>query len=400
MRADQEHEHQQDDQHPDATAASRPTSRFGIAGRGMFGPASASAGRGARGRRRRGGGAPAGVARGPVGEVARLPGGLGGAVSCVRLGSSHWSSKKVVRRHGLTLSPPAAGPGASGRSPQPRIHVRKKESAPSGKTFARGTDRTAAPQSGLMSGRTSPSGTCSRGSSAGAGSASSTGGAISPAGARSRSRCSAGQRDSPPGRHARPAQPQARPSQRPPVRGVEEDADTRTWSRSWWWAALRPQRAGRPGGGAGGRRRVRRARPRPRRNVMHRDVKPANILVAETAACADRFRDRPRPRRRRPDDGREGAGHALLHGARAGARRPVDRQDRRLGRGADAVRGLAGVNPSAPSRSPTCWSGWARARRRWRSRGPTCPSRWPRRSPGARPGSRAPARPPTSFATS
>ena len=84
------------------------------------------------------------------------------------------------------------------------------------------------------------------------------------------------------------------------------------------------------------------------RGVVHRDVKPANVLLAER-----RRRLRPparlRPRRLRggrdPDRGRRRPRHARVHLARAPRRRAGDGRRRRLGRRRDA---LGGARRPAP----------------------------------------------------
>ena len=61
------------------------------------------------------------------------------------------------------------------------------------------------------------------------------------------------------------------------------------------------------------------------RQVVHRDVKPSNILVSDDGERrADRLRHRPRPRRGRPDDGREAcwAPSPTWRPSRPGASRP------------------------------------------------------------------------------
>ena len=80
------------------------------------------------------------------------------------------------------------------------------------------------------------------------------------------------------------------------------------------------------------------------RGVIHRDVKPSNIICPTRRGRAgdreaDRLRDRPHGRRRRPDPHRRHHRDARLHGARAGARRADHRGRRRLRARRRALRG-------------------------------------------------------------
>ena len=88
-----------------------------------------------------------------------------------------------------------------------------------------------------------------------------------------------------------------------------------------WPAAARPST---PAGWI--REAARRWMPRTAVGIVHRDVKPANLLLdARVLRPRCRFRHRPRRRCRhhRDDDARHGDGHGRLHLARAGAGEPA-----------------------------------------------------------------------------
>ena len=120
--------------------------------------------------------------------------------------------------------------------------------------------------------------------------------------------------------------------------------------------------------------------------LVHRDVKPANILLEERrrAGAADRLRPGPRRGRRRDDPQRRGGRDPALHGPRAGSRRD-DRSSRRpLQPGEHALRDVC--RPSAVPGRDAAGRAPARLRRRAAPAPRDQPRRprhgWRRSSPG------------------
>ena len=93
--------------------------------------------------------------------------------------------------------------------------------------------------------------------------------------------------------------------------------------------------------------------------IVHRDVKPANVLVVRRRArLPDRLRHRHHHRRLQPDHPRRPDRVAVLHGARAGQRRGAAAAGRSLVAGRDAVRRpwRAGRRSTTARRWPRCMS--------------------------------------------
>ena len=134
-------------------------------------------------------------------------------------------------------------------------------------------------------------------------------------------------------------------------------------------ALLRRGAAARPGGASAtcSPRPPTRSAPRTRAGIVHRDVKPANLLVTpDGAGQGHRLRHRPGRRRRGADRDRPGDGHPAVPLARAG-------------RGAAPRRRPPTSTRSASSPS-SAWPGGGRStpRPRSRPRWRTCASRCPR----------------------
>ena len=118
------------------------------------------------------------------------------------------------------------------------------------------------------------------------------------------------------------------------------------------------------------------------RGIVHRDVKPANVLLAEGRRLGSPARLRARADRRGGDADRRRRrpGHARVHLAGAAARRGAGPASGRLGRRRPALgrRSPAGTR-SGPRRCSRLPARSSPARRRWPRRGPTCRSRSSRR---------------------
>ena len=145
-------------------------------------------------------------------------------------------------------------------------------------------------------------------------------------------------------------------------------------------ALLRPRGRAAPDarGARSSRRWPPRSTPRTRAALVHRDVKPANVLLAgaRRARLPDRLRAHARGRVRdgRTTDSGQLGRHARLHGARADPRRAGRRARRRL---RARLRALPRRSPASPRSSADATRRRCRptstSRRRGRRGAPGCP---------------------------